>query len=263
MNREGERTCTAACLYRSRNYYHGSLVGKSLLPSRDDKNLSEQQVMLLNWVMEAGEVPIQEFVGHIDDLRELMSRRLLRLKVLNACMGRRISCHEAQNYHKAGKNILMQRKTTAVGKIVILIVTLAAIAVAIVVGVQLALMKSSTTSTEHLGLTGSCYGLPGTCSAGSVFALEVNYTGPWKVTYEGYNSLGRSNTTTVSGSYSGSGYDSWDINVTGSSDGWTLCAQGQKLDASSFTLTISVGGVLNETSLPDGSTSTCQEAQIV
>ena len=37
--------------------------------------------MLLNWVMEAGEVPIQEFVGHIVDLRELMSRRLLRLRI--------------------------------------------------------------------------------------------------------------------------------------------------------------------------------------
>ena len=31
--------------------------------------------------MEGGEVPIQEFVGHIGDLRELMSRGLLRLQI--------------------------------------------------------------------------------------------------------------------------------------------------------------------------------------
>lgn len=52
-----------------------------LFPFRDDKNLSAQQIMLVNWVMEAGEVPLQEFVGQIDDLRELMSRGLLRLKI--------------------------------------------------------------------------------------------------------------------------------------------------------------------------------------
>ncbi len=56
-------------------------MGKSLPPSRDDKNLSAQQLMVLNWVMERGEVPLHEFVDHIDDLRELISRGLLRLKI--------------------------------------------------------------------------------------------------------------------------------------------------------------------------------------
>ena len=37
--------------------------------------------MLLNDVMSAREVPLQDFVGHIDDLLELISRGLLRLKV--------------------------------------------------------------------------------------------------------------------------------------------------------------------------------------
>jgi hypothetical protein len=37
--------------------------------------------MVLNWVMERGEAPLQEFVSHIDDLRELISRHLLRLKI--------------------------------------------------------------------------------------------------------------------------------------------------------------------------------------
>jgi hypothetical protein len=154
----------------------------------------------------------------------------------------------------------MQRQSTAVGRIVIVIGTVAVIVVA-AFGFLLFTRIGSPTSAEPFGFTGSCYGLPGTCSAGYVFYLTVNYSGPWKVTYQGYNSLGRSNLTTVSGSYIGSMSDSWNINVTGSSNGWTLCAQAQKLDASNFTLVLSIGGADNETSLPYGSTSTCQEVQ--
>jgi hypothetical protein len=56
-------------------------VGKSLAPSTDDKNLSTSQLMILNWVVERGEVPLQEFIDQIDDLHELLSRRLVRLKI--------------------------------------------------------------------------------------------------------------------------------------------------------------------------------------
>lgn len=177
-------------------------------------------------------------------------------------VGHLLMFSQGNSFTRTETPVLMQHKTTAIGKIMILIGIVMVIAVA-VVGVLLATTIGSTTSTEHLGFTGSCYGLPGTCSAGYVFTLTVNYTGPWKVTYQGYNDLGKSNATTVSGNYGGSGSDSWNINVTGSSNGCTLCAQGQKLDASNFTLTISIGGAKNETSLPYGSTSTCQEMQYV
>lgn len=54
---------------------------KILPASRDDMNLSAQQVMILNWVMDRGEVPLREFVDNINDLRELIPCRLLRLKI--------------------------------------------------------------------------------------------------------------------------------------------------------------------------------------
>ena len=56
-------------------------MGKSLPLSIDDKNLSASQVMILIWVVERGEVPLEEFIDHIDDLHELLSRRLVRLKI--------------------------------------------------------------------------------------------------------------------------------------------------------------------------------------
>jgi hypothetical protein len=85
----------------------------------------------------------------------------------------------------------------------------------------------------------------------------VNYTGPWKLTYQGYNSLGKSNPTDVSGSYNGTGFYSMPITLSGLSDnGLTLCAQAQKLDASNSILILTVTGS-NETALPYGSTSYC------
>jgi hypothetical protein len=63
------------------------LVGKSLPLSIDDKNLSASQIMILNWVVERGEVPLEEFIDHIDDLHELLSRRLVRLKISTYAWG--------------------------------------------------------------------------------------------------------------------------------------------------------------------------------
>jgi len=64
-----------------RGAYNHVLEEKSLPSSIDDKNLSEQQLMLLKKVIVTGEIPLQEFVGQIDDLRELLSRGLLRLRI--------------------------------------------------------------------------------------------------------------------------------------------------------------------------------------
>lgn len=89
------------------------------------------------------------------------------------------------------------------------------------------------------------------------FTITVNYTGPWKVTYQGYNSLGRLNALDVSGSYNGTGFYSRAVTLSGLDDnGLTLCATAQKLDGSDATLILTVTGY-NETSLPYGTTSYC------
>jgi len=110
--------------------------------------------------------------------------------------------------------------------------------------------SSQTTSSS----TTSCSGNPpgGDCiSAYSyTFTLSVNYSGPWKLTYQGYNSLGEFNPTDVSGSYNGTGFFSIPMTVSGlDNNGLTLCAQAQKLDGSDATLILTVTGY-NETSLP-------------
>jgi hypothetical protein len=115
----------------------------------------------------------------------------------------------------------------------------------------------------------SCnYVIPAPCPGGQTFTLSVNYTGPWRVTYQGYNAAACSDcygngTQTLSGSYDGSGFNSRNITVSGQANGWTLCAQAQKSDASGSVLTIDVSGVRNETSLPFGSTLVCSEEMIV
>lgn len=87
--------------------------------------------------------------------------------------------------------------------------------------------------------------------------MSVNYTGPWKLTYQGYNSLGKSNPTNVTGSYSGTGFYSVPITLRGlNNNGLTLCAQAQKLDDSDGTLILTVTG-FNETPAPFGYVSYC------
>jgi hypothetical protein len=106
------------------------------------------------------------------------------------------------------------------------------------------------------------------CLIGQSFTVSVNYTGPWIVTYQGYNedcynyqarnSTCSSGFQTLSGSYDGSGFNSRNITVTGQENGWTFCAQAQKSDASRSTLVLEVSdGPRNETSLPFGTGSTC------
>lgn len=116
----------------------------------------------------------------------------------------------------------------------------------------------SYTSTTSSTVSSSCSGYPpgGNCitTYNYTFTLSVNYSGPWKLTYQGYNSLGESN---VSGSYDGTGFNSRAITLSGLNNSFlTLCAQAQKLDASSSTLILTITGH-NETSIPYGSTSYC------
>jgi len=110
------------------------------------------------------------------------------------------------------------------------------------------------------------YAVP--CLIGENFTVSVNYTGPWTVTYQGYNedcynyqpprTTCNSDSQTLSGNYDGSGFSSRNITVGGQENGWTFCAQAQKSDASRSTLILEVSnGPRNETSLPFGTASTC------
>ncbi len=119
------------------------------------------------------------------------------------------------------------------------------------------------TQTSSVSSSSCYYYIPEAvpCSTGFNFTLSVNYTGPWKLTYQGYNGLGISNFTTVSGNYGGTGFDSRNITVGGSHNGWTLCVQALKLDASNSTMSLTISGATT-TSLQSGSISTCQEAQL-
>jgi len=106
---------------------------------------------------------------------------------------------------------------------------------------------SSTTSTSS-----SCTGYPpgGDCLAtySYTFTISVNYTGPWKLTYQGNH---------VSGNDTGSGFFSKAVTLSDLNTNWlTLCATAQKLDGSNDTLILTVTGH-NETSLPYGVTSYC------
>ena len=106
---------------------------------------------------------------------------------------------------------------------------------------------SSTTSTSS-----SCTGYPpgGDCLAiySYTFTISVNYTGPWKLTYQGNH---------VSGNDTGSGFFSKGVTLSDVNTNWlTLCATAQKLDGSNNTIILTVTGH-NETSLPYGVTSYC------
>ena len=114
----------------------------------------------------------------------------------------------------------------------------------------------------------SCGGPYPICPANAqTFTLSVNYTGSWRVAYQGYDTAGCSNcnnnaSLVLRGSYDGSGFNSRNITVTAQGYGWTLCAQAQKFDSSNSVLVLHVSGAQNETSLPFGTTSACVEALI-
>ena len=112
--------------------------------------------------------------------------------------------------------------------------------------------RSGYTYTSTTTVTTTCSGYPpgGDCvtTYSYTFTISVNYTGPWKLTYQGNN---------VSGNNAGSGFFSKAVTLSDLNTKWlTLCATAQKLDGSYKTLTLTVTGH-NETSLPYGVTSYC------
>jgi len=123
---------------------------------------------------------------------------------------------------------------------------------------QTVIILTTTSST-------SCdYVIPSPCPSGQTFTLIVDYTGAWRVTYQGYNAPSCSDclnnsTETLTGNYDGSGFNARNVTVSGQANGWTICAQAQKSDASSSVLVLIVSGVQNETSIAFGTASACEE----
>ena len=107
---------------------------------------------------------------------------------------------------------------------------------------------SATTSVS----TTTCTGYPpaGDCitTYSATFTISINYSGPWKLTYEGND---------VSGNDTGRGFFSEGVTLSDLTTNWLrLCATAQKMDGSNDTLILTVTGH-NETSLPYGATSYC------
>ena len=156
----------------------------------------------------------------------------------------------------------MPLRRRAIGRATIVGVVAAIIVISVAVFVvSQASPVGPTTHSPNPGSSSSCSGYPpnGDCLAiySYAFTVSVNYTGHWELTYQGYNSLSRSNPTNVTGSYSGTGFYSVPITVKGlNNNGLTLCAQAQKLDGSSATLILSVMGS-NQTSTPFGEVTYC------
>lgn len=109
-----------------------------------------------------------------------------------------------------------------------------------------------STPTMSTVSSSSCSGYPpgGDCLAtfNYTFTISVNYTGPWKLSYQGNDARGND---------TGSGFFSKAVTLSGPNNNFlTLCATAQKLDASNSILILTVTGS-NETALPYGSTSYC------
>jgi hypothetical protein len=98
------------------------------------------------------------------------------------------------------------------------------------------------------------------------FTVSLEYSGPWKLSYQGYTTdvglppgpnkpLGANVTLTGSGPYSKS-----ITLIEPDNEGLGLCASVQKLDASDAPMVLTVT-YHNETSLPYGSVFTCGYAE--
>jgi len=95
------------------------------------------------------------------------------------------------------------------------------------------------------------------------FTISVNYSGPWKLSYQGYTTfgLGGANPTGANVTVTGSGVYSKSMPLSGPHNkGLSLCADAEKLDSSNTTLVLTVTGPRsdqNETSLPYVSVFAC------
>jgi hypothetical protein len=57
------------------------------------------------------------------------------------------------------------------------------------------------------------------------FTISVNYTGPWRLTYQGFLGMGESNPAGVSGNLTGSGPSSQPVTLFGpNNNGLTICS---------------------------------------
>jgi hypothetical protein len=109
----------------------------------------------------------------------------------------------------------------------------------------------------------SCSGNPpgGNCVApySNTFTISVNYTGPWRLHYSGQTNVGEANPFNVTGTRTGTGNFSEPVTLSGLNNRMlTICAQAQKLDASSSTLLLSIVPLSpKNTSTPFGTVSAC------
>lgn len=90
------------------------------------------------------------------------------------------------------------------------------------------------------------------------FAISINYSGPWGLSYQGYLGDG-SDSPIESGNFFGHGFG-WNSSIIVSgidTYGVTACAEAQKLDSSNATIGLILQGNANMTSLPYGTTKVC------
>ena len=150
----------------------------------------------------------------------------------------------------------------------VIVIAVIALALGATIGYSISSGRISTTTVYTASISSSsCYYVlpqPVPCLIGQNFTLSVNYTGHWELFYQGWNCLGKDcGITTTNGSYTGTGFSSGTITVQGAGNGWTLCAQAEKLDSSTPAITLTIGGAVNSTTLALGSVSACDETQLV
>ncbi|MGH9919205.1 MAG: hypothetical protein ACRD6W_10125, partial [Nitrososphaerales archaeon] len=121
--------------------------------------------------------------------------------------------------------------------------------------------KSSTTTIVISGTTTNSTICTATGGIGCLhfmnenWTISVGYTGPWGVTYHGWLGDQATGQLVASGAFYGNSTGSKTINVSGTTSyGITVCAEAQKLDSSSATLTMTIlpPNVTNQTSAAYG-----------
>jgi|SRR5271157_957307 len=120
--------------------------------------------------------------------------------------------------------------------------------------------SSSSESTTYYRYS-TCSGYPpgGDCLGvyNYTFTIYVNYTGSWRLTYNGTNNVGESDAYSFNKTLSGAGNFAVSVPLSGmNNQGLETCAKAQKLDSSNSTLVLTLEAT-RQTSLPYGSTSIC------
>jgi len=96
------------------------------------------------------------------------------------------------------------------------------------------------------------------------YTISVTYAGPWGMTYAGYLGGSPSGQPVIFGSFYGHTSTNETVTVAGvTTSGTSICAQAQRLDASSSTLVLSIASSSNQTSVAYGTTRVCVANVIV